>query len=252
MVLPELPLVVRALRGLGSLLRLRVNLPQRKIAEHQLHLAVVGGHQALEHRLHAAAIRTLEVGKLDEGNGRVLRPHERVVIGMHVGARRRQGKTHGVGCPQLARQRIAAPQFGLSLQMHGDAAFQLLERTRHPFHVGVVEIPDLLRAYRLHFGKDFDALEILDAHAACLRLQGNEAFGNKAVQLGLHGLVTLHVHLQELAAHGIGQDLRGNRLIVNRRHHLGQVGCLRRRAQRHEQHRAGEQSQTADWDAEKA
>src|SRR5256884_9671434 len=89
--LPELPLRARRLGGLGRVLRVRMALAQREVAEHETQPPSQALPELLDDRVGAPAMGTVVVAVLDQRDGRLRRPLRVVPLARRERERGRRG-----------------------------------------------------------------------------------------------------------------------------------------------------------------
>jgi len=221
---PVAALLAGAERGLGRLLRVRVD-REREALHDETDVALVGVDDPPDRRLRAAAELALVVGEFDDRHRR-LRPAPRRAVGLHLDLRRQERRKQVLDLrlrPQL-RDVASAPFLQVLAADEGrDLRLHLLERRDGAaVRLGLVVDGLEIRLGRLGDpARDLALEERFDGEALPLRGGLEEALLDQAVQrAGLRGVDFLRVaglHLGQRAP-GLGGQLRvGDDLPVDAR-----------------------------------
>ena len=233
MVLPELPLILRAATGLGGPPGLRVQLVEREIAEHQTHPVAVTRHHLRQRRVDPLAEGAVKIRERDDRDrSRFAAPERSTVDGDLRPVHRGLAEVHGdSGLGAQSLEECGPPSLDLLAQEVRSDPFTKLRFIAGQSALGrLVEALDLPVADGARFGRDLRLEQCLDGHPPLRRLAREEPLVDHRLELLTPQVVDLLFECPELDTQRLVHVLATDRLPVDFGKNLRRLRGKRSRA----------------------
>ncbi len=234
MKLPELVLLVRTERRFSSLLRVGMDVVQRKLTIDDPDFVFVVLFDLLERRVKTAAVRAFEVREFHDGDGRLLRSSRRMALGGHGRAIGLHHRLKTVILAQLRKQGGKSAFLVLLHEVIANLERRLDKRSIDHGFVVVIELTHSLIGRNDHVALDFLPYQVINRDVAFLCFGSQqllvhdflESIGDGLFLVpfeGHHELLALLLKLFELRVGSFLKLFFGDRLAIHGGHYLGLV-----------------------------